>query len=137
MQLANSWLVLFASRQEMHRVWGRFDHERPGISSGQWMIVIGVVALALLAGMVWRVAKRRSTRTFSADSSAKLFRELCAAHGLRRASCRLLKRLAEARDVANPAMLFIEPQHFDAKSLPGELKSSSKELRRIGEMLFD
>jgi hypothetical protein len=137
MRLANLGFLLFASRQEMHRVWGRFDNERPGISSSQWMILIGVVVLVLLAGMVWRIAKQRSARTFSSDSCAKLFRELCAAHGFRRASRRLLKRLAEARGVSNPAMLFIEPQHFDATSLPVELKSSSKELRQIGEMLFD
>ena len=136
-QLANQWFILFASRQEMHRVWGRFDNERPGTNTSQWMIFVGVVAFALLAGMVWRIAKRRSTTMFSSDSSAKLFRELCAAHGFSRASRRLLKRLAEARGVANPAMLFVEPQHFDAKSLPAELKSSAKELRRVHKTLFD
>ena len=136
-QLTNQWFTLLASRQDMHRVWGRFDNDRPGTSTSQWMIVIGVVAMALLAGMVWRVAKRRSIKNFSSDSSAKLFRELCAAHGFSRASRRLLKRLAEARGVANPAMLFVEPQHFDAKSLPAELKSSAKELRRVHETLFD
>jgi hypothetical protein len=136
-QLANPWLILLASQEEMHRVWGRFDNERPGITASQWIIVIGVVAIALLAGMVWQVARRRTTRTFSSDSSAKLFRELCAAHALRRASRRLLKRLAEARGLTNPAMLFVEPQHFEAKSLPAELKSSAKELRQISEMLFD
>ncbi len=136
-QLTNQWLILLATRQEMHRVWGRFDNERPGTSGSQWMIVIGVVALMVLAGMIWRVATRRSVGTYTSNSSAKLFRELCAMHGLGRASRRLLKRLAEARGLTNPAMLFVEPQYFDARSLPAELKSFAKELRRIGEMLFD
>jgi hypothetical protein len=135
-QPATQWFVLLASREEMHRVWGRFDNESPAISANQWLIVVGAIALAVLAGMISSIAKRRSTKTFSSDSSGKLFRELCAIHGLKRASRRLLKRLAEARGVANPAMLFVEPQHFDTKGLPSELRSSAKELRQLSERLF-
>jgi hypothetical protein len=132
------WFVLLASRaEETHRVWGRFDNDRSGVSNGNVLIIIGVIALLLLiVGVVRSVAARRSTKTYSSDNPAKLFRELCASHGLKSANRRLLKRLAEACGVTNSAMLFLEPQHFETQSLPPDLKSSATELRQLRETLF-
>jgi hypothetical protein len=135
-QLLHHGWVLLASREEMHRVWGRFDHERPGISANQLVIAVAAIGLAVVAGFVWRVIKRRASRTFSSDSSSKLFHELCAAHGIRRTSRRLLKQLADARGVTDPATLFVEPRYFDVQNLPSELRSSAKELQLLGETLF-
>ncbi|MCI0333328.1 MAG: hypothetical protein L0228_08915 [Planctomycetes bacterium] len=135
-QISLTSLILLATREEMHRVWGRFDHERPGITANQWLIVVGVIACLLLTTLIYRVASRRSSRTFSSDSPAKLFRELCAAHGLNLYSRRLLKRLAQARGLTSPALLFVEPQHFDTHNFPAELKSSATELRQLRERLF-
>jgi hypothetical protein len=71
----------------MHRVWGRFDHERPGISSHQLAIALAVVLMAAIATVVWRFRKTRAARTFTSDSSTKLFRELCAAYDGLAAAC--------------------------------------------------
>jgi hypothetical protein len=128
--------VVLATREEMHRVWGRFDHQRPGISTNLLAIFVIAVVVVIIAAVVWRELKRRAARTFRADSSAKLFRELCAAHGIKRSSRRLLKQLAEARGVSDPATLFVEPRYFEAQSLPRELKASAKELRLLDETLF-
>jgi len=129
-------LVLLASREELHRVWGRFDHQRPGLSTNQLLVIVVVIALASIAAVLWRILKSRASRTFSSDSAVKLFRELCAAHGISRSGRRLLKQLAEARGIADPAILFVEPQSFDAQNLPPDLRSSSNELQRLNEKLF-
>ncbi len=130
-------LILLASREEMHRVWGRFDHERPGITTNQWFIAVCVIVCLLLATLIYRVASRRSSRMFSSESPAKLFRELCAAHGLSLSARRLLKRLAEARGLASSALLFVEPQHFDTQNLPAELRPCANKLRQLRERLFE
>ena len=131
------WLILLAARQDMHRVWGRFDHGRPGFDASYLIIAVALVALVIVAAWSWRRDASRSTKGFSSNSASRLFRELCAAHGLKLASRRLLKRLAESRRLTNPATLFVEPQHFDTKNLPAELKSSANELRQIRNQLFD
>jgi hypothetical protein len=136
MQLPVQSVILLASREEMHRVWGRFDHERPGVNPHHLLIVVGLIALALLIGIVWRIFQRRAALTFSTNSSKKLFRELCAAHKLKLGSRRLLRRLAEARGVTSPAMLFVEPELFDSQSLPPELRRSAPEIRLLSEQLF-
>lgn len=128
-------LALLSTRQEDFRVWGRFDH---GKSNGteELIVLAGVTALLLLIAVASRVYLQRSRRTFASDNSSRLFRELAAAHGLNRAGRRLLHRLAVARGVANPTLLFVEPQHFEAQSLPEELKDSAAELRRLRAKLF-
>lgn len=129
-------LILLASREELHRVWGRFDRARPGLSTNQLMAIVAVLALASIAFVLWRLLKSRASRTFSSDSSARLFRDLCAAHGIKRSGRRLLRQLAEARGAIDPAVLFVEPQHFDTRNLPPELKESASELRTLNETLF-
>jgi hypothetical protein len=129
-------LLSLASREETHRVWGRFDNQPGGLNPFHVSIAIIVIALLALAAMVWQVLQRRATQSFSCDSSAKLFRELCAAHRLTSAGRRLLKRLAEARGIANPTLLFVEPHHFAVDDLPPELKAQSKELRKLEQILY-
>jgi hypothetical protein len=100
-----------------------------------------VVAVAVILGlaivaMVLRFLQRRAARTFTADSQKKLFHELCAAHCIKRSDRRLLKQLAAARGVADPATLFVEPRHFDPQCLPREMKADAQELRLLNEILF-
>lgn len=53
-------------------------------------------------------------------SPKALFRELCRAHGLDRASRNLLAQLALRHDLTDPARLFLEPERFDMARLgPG------------------
>ena len=86
MQSVVSISALLAARMDDHRVWGRFDHEKPGFSASQLLWLLGIVALLVVAVAIKHAIKRRAARTFTSDSSSKLFRELCAAHGLRRAN---------------------------------------------------
>jgi hypothetical protein len=129
-------LTLLAAREELHRVWGRFDHEQPGINPNHLIFIAAVILMAIVAGVIWRTVKRRAARTFASDSTGKLFRELCAAHGIGRAGRRLLKELAAASGDVDPATLFVEPRYFEAQNLPRALKASAKELRLLDETLF-
>jgi hypothetical protein len=132
----NSTLMLLASREEMHRVWGRFDNERPGVSATQILIALTAILLLIVIALVWRAIKRRAERMFAEDSPAKLFRQLCAVHGLNHVHRRLLRQLAETRGVALPAALFVEPGYFDTQKLPPELQPFANELRLLQKRLF-
>jgi hypothetical protein len=120
--------------QEM--LWGRFGDASAGTNTNHLMTIMGCTALALLLCMGWRLINEREARTFSSNSPARLFRELCAAHKLQRSSRRLLKRLAEARGLTSPAILFVEPEHFDEATLPANLSASAGDLRQLSERLF-
>jgi len=129
------YLSLLAA-QDSHRVWGRFDHQRPGFGTDHLLTILAAIALVVAGAIVWYRSSRRPPIHFSCDSSARLFRELCRAHGLSSASRRLLKRLAAARNIATPALLFVDPQHFDAKTLPTAIRASETELGRLHDRLF-
>jgi hypothetical protein len=130
------YVVLVAVDEDAFRVWGRFDHGKSSFGTGHLLAIVGITAFLLLAAMVWRILARRSARTFTSDNSTRLFRELCAAHGLKRSARRLLQHLATARGLSNTSLLFAEPQHFESKNLPPQLKCSAAELRHLRDKLF-
>lgn len=127
---------LLAFSEKMHRVWGRFDHQKPGISSTQWLIALGVLAAAVAGLVIWRIVAQRSRRTYSSSNPAKLFNELCKAHGIDRAGRRLLKRLADVRGKSCAAQLFLDPQAFEPQTMPGELRPAANELKLLRARLF-
>jgi hypothetical protein len=134
-QYVTQWLLLLAGRQELHRVWGRFDHQRPGLDASQMLMMTAAFVLLVGSVLVWHRITGRTSRHFC-DSSTKLFHELCSAHGLKFSTRRLLKRLARSRGIKDFALLFVEPQHLDTKSLPGQLNSSVAELRQLHDKLY-
>jgi hypothetical protein len=129
-------MTLLAVDEEAYRVWGRFDHGEATFGATHWLILSGVIAMLVLAATVSRIRARQVGRTFTSENPARLFRDLCAAHGLRRSERRLLQQLATARGVTNAAMLFLEPRYFDMKNLPAELKESAAELKSLRYQLF-
>jgi hypothetical protein len=131
----DNYIVVFAARQEIG-VWGRFDHQRPGIGTSE-LVVIAFVVVLLAGSLAWQMLKRRYQREFLYDSASRLFGELCHAHQLDRSARRLLKRLAAARGIKNLTELFVEPHYFDAATLPSSLKPSAGALRQLRHKLFD
>jgi hypothetical protein len=128
--------ALLAVDEEAFRVWGRFDHGKSSFGTTHLLVLIGIVALLMLAAIVSRVLVRRAANTFTSDSTVRLFRDMCAAHGLKRSARRLLQQLATARGMTDCARLFVEPQLFEVKGLPPELKASAAELKRLQQTLF-
>jgi hypothetical protein len=121
----------------MHRVWGRFDHGRPTDAANEMLLLAAMAVLLAVVLAAWLRASRRPKRRFLTSSSRQLFRELSRAHELSFSKRRLLKRLAAARGVASPALLFVEPNYFDASTLPSGLQPAAKDLQRLRQLLFD
>jgi hypothetical protein len=128
--------AVLAVDEEAFRVWGRFDHGKATFGTTHLLIIVGIVVVLMLTTIVFRIRARRAARTFTPENPARLFREFCAAHGLKRSSRRLLQQLATARGLPNAMTLFIEPQHFDTKNLPPELAESAAELQYLRLQLF-
>ena len=126
------WIGMLLLSTGGQEVWGRFDHERPTYGLGQILLVLGAAGVVTALGLVFlRLAGR-----FRTSSSRAFFRELCRAHGLSQSSRRTLKRLAAARGLTNPAVLFVEPRHFEANDVPHAIQGAEDELRRLRDQLF-
>jgi hypothetical protein len=117
-------------------IWGRFDHERPRFDATHVWTILSLVALIIGLAVVSYRSSRRTKRHFDVDSPTRLFRELCRAHRLSFGKRRLLKRLAAVRSLSEPALLFVEPRHFDIAHLPDELRQSAEEIWRLRDRLF-
>jgi hypothetical protein len=132
---AADWIYLLSARQDEFRVWGRFDHGRTTFGPEQ-MLLSGGIVLIVAAVLVWNRFTRRAQRTFTCNSSSRLFRELCRVHRLNGAARRLLKSLAAARGLENPALVFVKPECFEPADLPPQLAASAAELRQLFQRLF-
>jgi hypothetical protein len=103
--------------------------------SDLWAYGIAVVIAAAVALIVMRV-RARNDMTQRCDSPWKLFRELCQAHGLDRASQRLLAQVARARQFEQPAQIFLSPGAFEPAGLPPALRERADHLLRLRGLLF-
>jgi hypothetical protein len=97
-----------------------------------WIIVATLVIAALI--FLARVIARREKQIFS--SPRALFRELCKAHNLDLANRRLLRRIARAAGLRQPARLFLEPQRFEPTTLPQALRSQWPAIEALRAKLF-
>ena len=135
-QSAIDLYCLLAARQDLHRVWGRFDHGRPSDGTSQLLVLVGMAAILVVVMLIWFRATRRPHRHFITNSAGRLFRELCRAHGLSYSTRRLLKQLSAARGLPSPALLFVEPKHFDPSTLPATLQPAARDLQHLRAQLF-
>ena len=86
---------------------------------------------------MWRPWHAWSRNARNSRSKARaLFHELTAAHGLDFASRQLLKRLARATGVKQPARLFLEPQRFEPRNLPKDLQEKWPVIESLHSRLF-
>ena len=100
-----------------------------------WAIFI--VTSVLVAGLIlWQLIASRAYGRFPSNSPHSLFRELCRTHGLDRTRRRLLKRLAVARGIAPPALLFVQPECFATTNLSVDLSDQAEEIAELGVRLF-
>ena len=103
----------------------------------QTLLVTGAL-LAICIGLLFagRYA-RRFENLKSYDSPPELFRELCRAHGLNWSTRRLLKRLATEWKLSSPALLFVEPERFNAARLPAQWHDEAERLEHLHKQLFE
>jgi len=94
------------------------------------------LGLALFGLIVWLLLRWRRWNDMSqrCDDPWKLFRELCQHHGLNRADRRLLQKLVTARQLQQPAKLFVSPSAFNPIDLPADL--NEQKLRNLRARLF-
>jgi hypothetical protein len=133
---STTWVCLLAARHDSGAVWGRFDHQRPGVGPAEWTIMIGATGLLVAVALYSYVRSKRQKKEFLRNSSPQMFAELCRAHRLGRANRRLLKTLGATRGTKNACTLFVEPEYFDGTKLPAALKSAASELHQLRSELF-
>jgi len=119
-----------------------FDSMTHQFSGGNFRFgAFHVLVLALIAAslvIVYWIAGRtgKPGREPRYDHPRALFRALCRAHGLDRASRRLLDQLARQQRLSDPARLFLEPERFEAENLGASLKPRRKQFVALRDRLF-
>lgn len=100
------------------------------------MLVLVLIAVAL-AVVYWLAGRTgRPGREQRYDHPRALFRALCRAHGLDRASRRLLDQLARQQRLSDPARLFLEPERFEAVNLGASLKPRRHQFVALRDHIF-
>ncbi len=104
----NSLTVLIArTDSRLESFSGGFRSNRAQFDSGD--VVVFLVGLAAVIAVLWLVA-RWSERRVRSDSSVGLFLTLAKAHAVSWGDRWLLWRIARARGVTEPALLFLDPR---------------------------
>jgi len=114
-----------------------------GIHSRRWRmeldgflltgIVLVVIATAIAAAVF---IKKRNDFSQPCDDPQRLFRELSLAHNLDRASQKLLRQLADAFQIAQPAEVFLQPALFEPSKLPEQLREEEERLLELKSRIF-
>ncbi|HVX61152.1 MAG TPA: hypothetical protein VHC19_11135 [Pirellulales bacterium] len=101
-------------------------------------LLTGVLFLVSFAALVWLLARvaRRNDKRGSYNNPRALFRALCKLHRLDRTQRKLLLRLAQARQLEQPAALFLEPLHFETADLPQPWQAQAESLEILHRALF-
>ena len=104
-----------------------------------WSVVLPVLGAltALFLFVTWltlRSLRLRERRLL--NSPAKLLAELCAAHGLRHRDRQLVTALARHHNLAQPALLFLEPALWTAERLGATWNRRHGELDELRGRLF-
>lgn len=97
------------------------------------LILLGAFAIGVLI-LSWLLSRQERRRTY--NSPQALFRELCRAHGLDRASRRLLAQLARWQRLEHPALLFVEPNRFEPANLSPYLSTQRRAFESLRNRLF-
>jgi hypothetical protein len=108
----------------------------PGTSIQFSEILYFAFGMAAIGVIVWLVVRWRQRNDMSqrCDDPWKLFRELCQHHNLNRTDSRMLRKLVVAREMHQPAELFVTPSAFDPVDLPSEI--NQQQLRNLKARLF-
>jgi hypothetical protein len=107
-----------------------------GLSWGWWTLLGSLAVLICGLVAVWlivRVQTRPLTATPDYVGPQSLFEELCQVHHLDPAAARTLKGMMTRRDIADPAILFVDPREFVAMDGDDEEALATIRRRIFGE----
>jgi len=128
--------VLLAQRGRLDS-WSReFRGRRARIDAADVGTTLLLLAGAVLVIWLMYYFLRRQERRGGHVTSAMLFLSLCRAHRLRWSQQWLLWRVARARQMSNPAQLFLEPQRLERAGLGPALQSHATQLDGLRKKLF-
>ena len=113
-----------------------FRGENSGTTSGVY-VVWTLAALAVTVGLWWIAKRHDPGRRRVVDDPRRLFRDLCRVHDLPRRERRRLAAWAAAGGSSEPALLFIEPAHFDVAARAIEDDSERAAIDSLRARLFD
>jgi hypothetical protein len=132
--LAHYVWLLAVRRQAMG---GGFRGENNDYDLSQMATV--VILLASISGVLFLLDRwiRRRIRQKTYESPTELFRQLCRTHELDRSARRLLQSLASHWQLANPGVLFIEPDYFRPEKLPADWYDRAPQLEQLHRQLFE
>ncbi len=130
-------LALFAYQHAPLRAVTREFRERQKAPNTTGLVIAIAVVCAFFVA-VWFLARvvLRSEPRKAPNNPARLFRQLCKAHGLDSASRRLLQQLATSQGLATSAALFVGPERFAPERLGPEWQSQADALKRLRDRLF-
>ena len=112
---------------------GGFRRNRAQIDSGD--VILLLTGLVVVFSVLWLVA-RWSERRVRNDSSLGLFWTLAKAHEISWGDCWLLWRLARAKRIVEPALLFLDPRLTSPQSSHHLAPHSTARLRALRRQLF-
>ena len=130
-------IVLLARTRELRSMSEGFRSVGFEDKAFETLVVTGVLIAICLTLLLIGRHFRRFERLKSYNSTPELFRELCRVHRLDWSSRRLLRRLAAEWEMTSPALLFIEPERFNAARLPEDWQQNAQQLERIRRQLFE
>ncbi len=128
--------LLFAQISNWQRMGDGLHRGRGRMDLMELLPVVIILAGVGIAIYIVAKVRKRNDMTLVCDDPGKLFRELSLAHNLDRGSQKLLWRLAEALELAQPADVFLQPTFFQAERIPQELQGEEAELESLLERLF-
>jgi hypothetical protein len=98
-----------------------------------WLLVLAaIVVVGLAVSYAVSLIKRWRVKAIPLG----LFWSLCSAHKLQWSERFLLWQLARLEHLTDPARLFLEPEWYNASSLPAELRFKAAQLKKIYHRLF-
>ena len=129
--------ILLAERSRLDSISRGFQGRRARFQKDD--LVIGLLILGGIALAVWILAYalKFQEQWRSRPSPLRLFLSLCKAHRLRWSQRWLLWRVARARQLRDPARLFLEPEMLEAANLGRRFETRRAQLKQIRHLLFD
>ena len=129
--------ILLAERSRLDSIAREFQGRRARFQKED--LVIGLLILGGIALAVWILsyALKFQEQRRSRPSPLRLFLSLCKAHRLRWSQRWLLWRVARARQLRDPARLFLEPEMLEAANLGRSFETRQALLKQIRHRLFD